>query len=372
MLSGSKRITLALVFLVIVAVPIVFAARIVLFSFSAFVPGSNDKVIVLIRKAEPPSEIAKLLSEKGVISDPRLFMWVGRLSREWKKIKAGEYEVSSAMTPIEVFSTLSSGISVNHPVTVREGENMYEIAADMESKGLGTRAVILSLCKSKDFIQAQGLDSQDVPVLEGYLFPDTYFFNRTMTPDEMLKQMVHHFKTVWTPEFDKRLLALSQGLTSINPGLKMNRHQLITLASIIEKETGAPRERPMIASVFYNRLRKKMRLQSDATTIYGMWSRYTGKIHSEDHFEVNPYNTYAIPALPVGPIANPGREAIEAALFPATTDYLFFVSHNDGTHEFTRTFEDHSRAVTKFQLDPKMREGKSWRDLRKKKPLSNP
>src|SRR6185312_975952 len=142
---------------------------------------------------------------------------------------------------------------------------------------------------------------------------------------------------------------------------------------IIEKETGAPQERPMISSVFHNRLRKRMKLQSDPTTIYGIWKRYDGNIHKSDLSTQNPYNTYFVPALPVGPISNPGREAIRAALNPATSDYLYFVSHNDGTHEFSTTYENHTKAVKKFQLDAKARAGKSWRDLYKKnQALSQP
>jgi UPF0755 protein len=172
----------------------------------------------------------------------------------------------------------------------------------------------------------------------------------------MIRQMVRHFQSIWTEEKETRAKAL--GFT---------RHQLITLASMVEKETGAPQERPIISSVFHNRLRKKMKLQSDPTTIYGIWERYDGNIHRADLLSETPYNTYTIPALPIGPIGNPGKEAIEAALHPAQTDYLFFVSHNDGTHEFTRSIEEHNKAVTKFQLDPKARAGKSWRDLVKQK-----
>jgi UPF0755 protein len=190
------------------------------------------------------------------------------------------------------------------------------------------------------------------PTLEGYLYPDTYFFNKTISPEDMTRQMVRKFFSVWSKEFDTRATQLG-----------MTRHQVVTLASIVEKETGAPNERPMISSVFHNRLKKHMRLQSDPTTIYGIWKRYKGNIHKRDLLESTPYNTYTVAALPVGPISNPGVEAIRAALHPAESPYLFFVSHNDGTHEFTKTFGEHTAAVKRFQLDPKAREGKSWRDL---------
>jgi UPF0755 protein len=172
----------------------------------------------------------------------------------------------------------------------------------------------------------------------------------------MIRQMTRHFLSFWGKEQELRAKELG-----------MTRHQVITLASIIEKETGAPEERPLISSVFHNRLKKRMKLQSDPTTIYGMWERYRGKIHKSDLYVKNEYNTYFVTALPAGPIGNPGKEAIRAALYPSESPFFYFVSHNDGTHEFSRTFQEHNRAVQKFQVDPKAREGKSWRDRLKKR-----
>ena len=143
----------------------------------------------------------------------------------------------------------------------------------------------------------------------------------------------------------------------------MNRKQVVTLASMIEKETGATQERVIISSVFHNRLNKKMRLQSDPTTIYGIWERYSGNLHKSDLLSPTEFNTYTVPALPAGPISNPHPESIRAALYPAETDYIFFVSKNDGTHVFSHTYAEHNQWVKKLQLDPSAREGKSWRDL---------
>jgi UPF0755 protein len=147
--------------------------------------------------------------------------------------------------------------------------------------------------------------------------------------------------------------------------LGLSRREVIILASVVEKETGAGFERPMIASVFYNRLKKKMRLQSDPTTIYGIWENYSGNLRRSDLLQKTPYNTYAIPALPAGPISNPNPESIKAVLYPAETEYLYFVSKNDGTHIFSKTYAEHAAHVRETQLDPKAREGKSWRDLGK-------
>ena len=145
------------------------------------------------------------------------------------------------------------------------------------------------------------------------------------------------------------------------------RHQVVILASMVEKETGSSKERGLIASVFHNRLKKGMKLQSDPTTIYGMWERYKGNIHKSDLMDPSPYNTYVIPALPAGPISNPGKDAIAAALNPTGSNFLYFVSHNDGTSEFSATLDAHNKAVHKFQVDPMARTGHSWREGLQKK-----
>jgi UPF0755 protein len=308
-----------------------------------------------IRKGETNGEIARQLQAKQAISDIRWFNWLGRITGNWKKVKAGEYEVSGSMTPLQIFEAITSGLSVIHPVTVREGENMYEIAADLESKALTHKEDFLALCKDPKFIGSLGVGKEPT-TLEGFLYPDTYYFNKTLTAQDMVVQMVRHANQIWTAKDEAAARQLG-----------MSRFKIVTLASIIEKETGAPQERPLIASVFYNRLRKHMKLQSDPTTIYGMWATYKGNIHKSDLLAANDYNTYYVAALPIGPIANPGREALDAALAPSESTYLFFVSHNNGTHEFTSSLADHNRAVQKFQMDPKAREGKSWRDLNKKK-----
>lgn len=331
--------------------------RIGWFAISALKPGALDSAYIQVKKGESPTELTKKLVAAGAIEDSRQFFWLGRLTRQWKHIKAGEYKVSPSMPPLEIFGIITSGISAAHPLTVREGENIFEVADDLVAKGLATKEHFLTLCKDPQFIASLGYFQNHLPInLEGYLYPDTYFFDRTLTDSEIVRQMVKHFFAVWSPKEDERAKQLG-----------MTRQEIVTLASIIEKETGAPEERPVISSVFHNRLHKKMRLQSDPTTIYGMWDHYHGKIHRRDLAGENPYNTYHVKALPVGPIANPGKEAIQAALYPAETPYLYFVSHNDGTHQFSKSLEEHNQAVAKFQLDPKAREGKSWRDRLKKK-----
>lgn len=351
-----KRLVVGGILLVLtlgIALP---AAKLAYFATTPLQQESADTFIIEIQRGQRPSDITKALADGHVINDTTSFMWVGRLGRLWKKIKSGEYQVSPGQSPIEIFSIITSGISIAHPVTVREGENMYEVAWDIGGKKLAAREKFIELCKDPKFIATLGFKHPLPKTLEGYLYPDTYHFNRAMSAEDMIRQMVRHFNTVWGEKEDARARELS-----------MSRHELITLASIVEKETGAPEERPLIASVFFNRLKKRMRLQSDPTTIYGMWERYAGKLRRSDLLEQNEYNTYAVSALPAGPIANPGREAIQAVLFPAQSEFLYFVSHNDGTHQFSRSLEEHNAAVRKFQLDPKAREGKSWRDLKARK-----
>ena len=192
------------------------------------------------------------------------------------------------------------------------------------------------------------------PSLEGYLFPDTYHFVKRASTREIIWAMYDNFKRNFNGSIAEE--ARRQGFT---------RHQFVTLASIVEKETGSPSDRALISSVFRNRLAKKMRLESDPTTIYGMWERYTGNIRRSDLREMTPYNTYMVSGLPLGPIANPGRAAFKATLHPAQTRYLFFVSRNDGTTHFSETFREHGKAVQQYQKTPRERAGKSWRDLHK-------
>ncbi len=306
-------------------------------------PGDRQPVLFEVSRGQSQREIAQLLEEKKIVSSAEDFRFLGRVLGKWSQLKAGEYQLSSQMSPLQVLSVLTSGASFGRPLTVREGENSYEIAKDLETlrPGLGAEFLHLAL--------------QSGARMEGYLFPETYAITRTMTAEGVIKAMVRQFEAKWDPAWTVRAAELG-----------MSRHQIVILASIIEKETGAPEERPMISSVFHNRLKKGMRLQSDPTTIYGIWESYDGNIRRADLLRPTPFNTYTVPALPAGPIGNPGKESIRAALYPAESDFLFFVSKNDGTHEFTSTLVEHNAAVREFQLRASAREGKSWRNLQKR------
>ncbi|MBL7715470.1 MAG: endolytic transglycosylase MltG [Bdellovibrionales bacterium] len=314
----------------------------------------EDSKVFEVTRGQSPKEISQSLETQGIIKSASEFLWLGRATRQWGKIKAGEYQVSAGMTALEIFKVITSGISIQRALTVREGMNMYEIGDALEVWRPGSRKAFVARCKDKNFMKTLGFQEPFPVSLEGYLYPDTYFLSKTNSLDEVITKMFKRGQPEWTAKEDARAKEL--GLT---------KHQVMILASMVEKETGAPQERPMISSVFHNRLKKKMRLQSDPTTIYGIWERYTGNIHKSDLLHPTDFNTYTVAALPVGPISNPGKDAIQAALYPATSEFLYFVSHNDGTHEFTKTFADHSKAVKQFQMDPKARQGKSWRDLKK-------
>ncbi|RYZ86132.1 MAG: endolytic transglycosylase MltG, partial [Proteobacteria bacterium] len=243
------------------------------------------------------------------------------------------------------------------PFTVAEGLNIYEVAALYEAQGFGKKEDFLAVVKDPALIKQ--LLGEDAVSLEGYLYPETYMITKFEGTKDLVTSMVRRFLSVY-----KEL-----GAETALPG--WSRHQIVTLASIVEKETGAGLDRPVISSVFHNRLKLKMKLQTDPTILYGLadMSGVMGNsIRREDILKPSRYNTYVINALPPGPISNPGKEAMMAALKPATTSFLYFVSRNDGTTVFSESLDRHNSAVQKFQVNPKAREGKSWRDLKKKQP----
>jgi UPF0755 protein len=309
---------------------------------------------VLIRKGRTPLAVLNELKEKQFIQNPKAIHWLGRATRQWGRMKAGEYQMSSQFTPWQVLQTLTSGQSIEHTLTIREGQNFYEVADELEQRGLMLKSKFIERCRSAFWVQRMA-GPTGAPSIDGYLYPDTYRLTRVMDADDIISIFVKRFELAWKKEWNSRATEL--GLT---------RHQVVTLASIVEKETGHGPERPQISAVFHNRLKKRMPLQSDPTTIYGIWERWNGNLRKSDLQEKTPWNTYAIPSLPIGAIGNPGEEALRAALYPASNDFLYFVSKNDGTHAFTRSYADHLNEVRRFQLNAKAREGRSWRELSEK------
>jgi UPF0755 protein len=319
--------------------------------------GSAGKVpqIVEVEKGLRPRSLVTKLSELGLTDWPELLYWYGRFKGSWGQVKAGEYEVKGELTADQFFATIASGVSVQKPVLLREGENIYQFADTLVvEKRVASKEEVIKYLKDPEVMKGFGFTDPLPESLEGYLSPNTYFFPRSEKLSVIVAAMVKESDKFWGKAEADRAAVL--GLT---------RAQVVTLASMIEKETSVTNERALISGVFHNRLRKKMRLQSDPTTIYGIWERYNGNITKADLLEETPYNTYRIPALPAGPISNPHPETIQAALYPAETPAIFFVSRNDGTHRFSETLDEHNQAVKTFQLDPGQREGKSWRNLPK-------
>ena len=329
-------------------------------------PGSmpEQEIVYEVMPGKTFSAVAKDLEQKGIVSNAALFSFFARVTGEASKMKVGEYLFKTSMRPTEVMGVLISGKSIGRNFTISEGLNIYEVADLIEPLGIGTREQFLKDVQDPVFIQS--LLGESPTSLEGYLFPETYQVTKFTEMRVLIKSMVQKFMAVYTPLIP---LAKAKGWT---------RQQVVTLASIVEKETGAPEERPLISSVFHNRLQKGMMLQTDPTILYA-------KMRKSGHFEIkigsaglaleDDYNTYKHKGLPPGPIANPGAESLRAALSPAQSEYLFFVSQNNGTHIFSKDYAAHQKAVAKFQQDPKMREGKSWRDLkreREKKSVPDP
>lgn len=324
-------------------------------SFVTIPVGSGkNKVDFEVKPGESLTAIAARLEAKGLIKNALYLKVFSKLRGVTQEIRIGEYELSDGMTPTEILKILSSGKSKPVSFTVPEGQNIYEIAQILANKGFGTAEQNLAVFKDKELIKS--LLGEELPSLEGYLFPETYNVTKYTQTPEIAKIMVERFNKVW------RELSVQKS--------SLQRHELVTLASIVEKETGAPEERPRIASVFHNRLKKGMRLQSDPTIIYGI-AVETGKmiknIKKRDIVGKTLYNTYTIKALPVGPISNPGKKALEAVLAPESSSFLYFVSRNDGTHVFSESLKQHNAAVREFQLRRSARRGKSWRDLQKRK-----
>ena len=283
--------------------------------------------------------IARQLADAGVIRDVNSFRLALWLSGKGRHLQAGEYRFDRPVTAREVADKIARGEIYVRPITFPEGLAIKQMAALYESKGFGPAQDFLAAAGNAALVSAVDSDAKD---LEGYLFPDTYNLKRKENAEQLVPKMVTAFMKAITPELLEK--ADQRGLTV---------RQLVTLASIVEKETGNKDERPLVAAVYANRLRIGMPLQCDPTVIYALEraGRYNGNLTRENLQYDSPYNTYRYPGLPPGPIASPGRASIEAAANPAPVDYLYFVSRNDGTHAFAKTLDEHNRNVQKYQVE---------------------
>jgi UPF0755 protein len=283
-------------------------------------------------------EIRRRLLDAGVVRDE----WVLRAALWWtgtsRSLKAGEYRFDRPMSAVDVVEKIARGDVYARRLTFPEGLTIQQMAAIFEAGGFGAAGAFVEAAGNVSLIADLDPEAAD---LEGYLFPETYALPRGTPASRLVAMMVERFRAVYTSELRAR--AGAQGLTT---------RQVVTLASLVEKETGKAEERPIVAAVYRNRLKLGMGLQADPTVVYALQKagRYDGNIRREDLDFDSPYNTYRYPGLPAGPIASPGKASLEAAIAPADVPYLYFVSRNDGSHAFATTLEEHNRNVYKFQI----------------------
>lgn len=276
-----------------------------------------------------------ILMDAGLVESPVRFKILATLRKATTSIKAGEYRLSGEMTPEQIIDQLRRGRVFLHRVTIAEGLNLYQVADILEKAGLCSKDNFTDSATDPETARKFGIDARS---LEGYLFPETYYFEKPVSPEKIIQTMTDRFKNVFNSQWKKRAGRLGFSV-----------HEIVTLASIIEKETGSAQEREIIASVFHNRIKKNMRLDSDPTVIYGI-ENFDGNLTRKHLRTPTPYNTYTRKGLPPGPIANPGKASLKAALYPADTPYLYFVADSKTSHYFSTTLEEHNQAVRKYQL----------------------
>jgi UPF0755 protein len=303
-----------------------------LLAYAIYLPaGPSSEKLVQLKPGSSARRIAADLKKAGIIRSQYAFV-VWHYFHGRKPLKAGEYSFDHPARMRETYDRIAHGDIYVHLLVIPEGYNMYDIAHAIEEAGLGGRDDFLKVART-DVSLIRDLDPQ-APTLEGYLFPDTYRITRTQSLHDIAAVMVHRFR---------------QAAREV--GLNQDFHAMVTMASIVEKETAVDSERPEVASVFYNRLKRRMTLSTDPTVIYAalLNDRYRGTIYRSDLQYDSPYNTYRNSGLPPGPISNPGKASLQAAMHPASTEYLYFVSDNQGHHKFSSTSEEHARNVAAYR-----------------------
>lgn len=295
----------------------------------------QPKKRVEVKRGQNTSTILQQLQKAGVLRDEWVPLVYMKLLRGRDSLKAGVYEFDKALSPVDVLDKLARGDVILKSVTIREGLDRFAIAKLFAAEGLGTEEEWKKVTSEPDLVRDLAPEADS---LEGYLFPDTYKFDPGTGAKTIAQTMVQNFRK----HFGSELALITTGLTL---------HQTVTLASIVETEAQLPQERPIVASVYINRVRKHMLLGADPTVIYALKlaGRWDGNIRKNDLNVDSPYNTYRKPGLPPGPIANPGLASLRAAAAPATTPYLYFVAKNDGSHVFTTNHIEHNRNVEKYQ-----------------------
>ena len=313
---------------------ILIVAGLLFFKASLPMSDNTQPQVFEVKSGMTLKQVSQELFRQNLIRSANAFQAIALIQDKEKLIKVGEYYISPSMLPAEILQRITSGKTVLHSITIPEGYRITEIANLLEEKDLADKNIFLQQAKNVELLEGIPTSS-----LEGYLFPDTYHFGKRTTEAAIINKMVETFKE----------RALKQEFLKRAEDLGFSYHEIITLASLIEKETGKDSERKQISSVFHNRLKKNMLLETDPTVIYVI-DIFDGNIRKRDLNIDSPYNTYRYKGLPPGPIANPGLKSIIAALYPATTSNLYFVSKQDGSHKFSATLNEHNRAVQKYQL----------------------
>ena len=303
-----------------------------------FVGFTEPEIFVDLPQGSGVSSIATRLTAAGVLPDTWSFRLAARFTGADRRLQAGEYRFAGPATPMQVIERLSTGDVHRRPITFREGLTVFEMSEVFEKSELGTAKEFLTAARNPSLIATYDAGARS---LEGYLFPDTYTLPRSSGATELVRAMLDRFDAVFDAPL--RAAAAERG---------MSTREVLTMASLIEKETGRADERPTISGVYHNRLRIGMPLQCDPTVAYALMlsGRWNGNIRRVDLQMDSPYNTYQVRGLPPGPIAAPGRASIEAAIRPADVPYLYFVSRNDGSHVFASTLAEHNRNVQEWQI----------------------
>lgn len=313
---------------------VILCAIYVASDFFIHLPIGNKSVEIEIPKGANFRQAVEILSKEGLVRDKNLFIFIGRISGLDRKMKAGFYSIHGSMSPFDIFRMLKNGRIIEYEITIVEGDSLREIGEKLSEKNIIDKDGFIKLSSDEEFLASHEIDA---PTFEGYLFPDTYKIPKGMDPKDAIGMMIIRMHERYSGELRVR-----------TSDLGLSEREVLTLASIIEKEAATDGERPLIAAVYHNRLRKGIPLQADPTSIYGIKS-FREKITERDLRRKTPYNTYVIKGLPPGPIASPGIKSIIAALYPAKAPYLFFVSNNDGTHSFSVTPGEHQAAVELYR-----------------------
>jgi UPF0755 protein len=313
---------------------VVFGALLIIYAKSPIEPGSASSVVVDIPTGSSFLKATKILERSGLVKNRPLFYSLAMVKNASRSIRAGEYEISTDLTPSGLIDKLLRGEVKRYRVTIHEDFNLREVASRLNEFKMLDEKAFFGLASDESFLNSMGILANSV---EGYLYPDTYLLNRSMTTRQIIRMMVTRFWTKITPEMINQ--AAERGLSL---------HEFVTFASLVGRETGYKAEKPLVAAVFHNRIKRRIPLQSDPTTVYDL-ENFDGRVLRSHYRRDSPYNTYQIRGLPPGPIGNPGLDSFLAVLNPADVDYLYFVSQKDGTHFFSSTLEEHNRAVRRFR-----------------------